>query len=182
MHKIDYNFNIILKLSNKIMPPRALEYTHSRPIIEQSIPIEMFDDICDTEDEYTDECCDKGTYIGIPVYDTLYHVNLLASRVSSKSFFDYDIEEVMEYLTDNNIVETNIESISPDIMQVHVDDSDAFTVVLKTHWLRLVQRKWKNVLQRRKNIMCNPNYILNREITGKSLTTLPSLRGMLSNL
>ena len=83
MHKIDYNFNIRLKLSNKIMPPRALEYTQSRIVIEQHI--EMFDDICDTEDEYTDEWCDKAMYIGIPVYDTQYHVNLLASRVSSIS-------------------------------------------------------------------------------------------------
>ena len=125
---------------------------------------------------------DRGTYIGIPIYDTQYDVNLLASRVSSKSFFDYDIEDVMDYLTDNNIIETNVEPISPDIMQVHVDDCEAFTVVLKTHWLRLVQRKWKNVLQHRKRIMRNPDYIRNREITGKSVTTLPSLRGMLSNL
>ena len=180
MHKIDYNFNITLKLSNKIMPPRALEYTQSRFIIEQSE--EMFDDICDREDECTDECRDNAMYIGIPVYDAQFDVNLLASRVSSKSFFDYDIEEVMDYLTDNNIVETNVEPISPDIMQVHIDESDAFTVVLKTHWLRLVQRKWKNVLQHRRRIMCNPNYIRNREITGKSLIPLPRLRGMLSNL
>jgi len=162
------------------MSPRALEYTPSCIVIEQSE--EMFDDICDIEDEYTDECCDKGTYIGIPVYDTQYDVNLLASRVSLKSFFDYDIEDVMDYLTDNNIIETNVEPILPDIMQVHVDDCEAFTVVLKTHWLRLVQRKWKNVLQHRKRIMRNPDYIRNREITGKSVTTLPSLRGMLSNL
>ena len=143
------------------MPPRALEYIQNPIIIEQSD--DLFDDIGDIEDEYTEDCCDKGTYIGITVYDMQYNVNLLASRISPKSFFTHDIEDVMEYLTDNNIIETNIEPTSPDIMKVHIDDKDAFTVVLKTHWLRLVQRKWKNVLQHRKRIMCNFNYIRNRK-------------------
>jgi len=162
------------------MPPRALENTHSLFSFESRETI--FDDIGDKEDDYTDECCDKGMYIGIPIYDTHYDVNLLASRVSTKSFFDYDIDEVMNYLSDNNIIETNTEPISPDIMQVNIDEYDVYTVVLKTHWIRLVQRKWKNVIQRRKNIMRHPTYIRNREIHGINTTMLPSLRGMLSNI
>ena len=162
------------------MPPRILENTHSLFSFESRETI--FDDIGDKEDDYTDECCDKGMYIGIPVYDTHYDVNLLASRVSSTSFFDYDIDEVMDYLTDNTIIKPDMISNSPDIMQVNIDDSRAFTVVLKTHWLRLVQRKWKNVIQRRKNIMRHPTYIRNREIHGINTTMLPSLRGMLSNI
>ena len=166
------------------MPPRALENTYSLLSFESREPI--FDDICDKEDEYTDECCDTGMYIGISIFDANSDANLLASRVSTKSFFDYDIDEVMDYLSDNNIIGIpphRCEShFSPDIMQVHINDSQAFTVVLKTHWLRIVQRKWKNVIQHRKNIMRHPNYIRIREIHGTNTTTLPSLRGMLSNL
>ena len=166
------------------MPPRALEYTQN-PISVESVE-DTYDDIGDKEDDYTDECCDKGIYIGIPIYDTHYDVNLLASRVSTKSFFDYDIDEVMNYLRDNNIMEIPPRRrevpFSPDIMQVHIDDSQVFTVVLKTHWLRLVQRKWKNVIGCRQNIMRHPNYIRNREIHGKGTIELPSLQGMLSNL
>ena len=158
------------------MPPRALENAPNY------ISYESIDDICDIEDECTDECCDKGMYIGVSTYDSQYDVNLLASRVSPKSFFHYDIDEVMDYLRNNNILETNTIPFSPDIMQIHIDNVQAFTVVLKTHWLRLVQRKWKNVIQRRKSIMSDPKYLRNREIHGKSTIELPSLQGMLSNV
>ena len=163
------------------MPPRALENTHFRFSFESRETI--FDDIGDKEDDYTDECCDKGMYIGIPIYDTHYDVNLLASRVSTKSFFDYDIDEVMDYLSDNNIIETNTEVQSHLILcKLILMILMYIQLLLKTHWLRLVQRKWKNVIQRRKNIMRHPTYIRNREIHGINTTMLPSLRGMLSNI
>ena len=60
--------------------------------------------------------------------------------------------------------------------------------ILKTHWLRLIQRKWKKIYINRKQtikLRCNPNSLKYREIHGKwpnNCVNYPSLRGMLSDL
>lgn len=41
---------------------------------------------------------------------------------------------------------------------------------IKTFWLKLIQRKWKKIYYNRNLLikkMCNPKYLLKREITGK---------------
>jgi hypothetical protein len=57
--------------------------------------------------------------------------------------------------------------------------------ILKTFWLRIIQRKWKKVFQDRKKVIqsrCNPKNIRYRSIHGKWNSQLPTIQGMLSNL
>jgi len=60
--------------------------------------------------------------------------------------------------------------------------------ILKTFWIKLIQRKWKNILKQRKNIIqkrYNINSIIYRELHGKwpiDCLIYPKLKGMLSNL
>lgn len=60
--------------------------------------------------------------------------------------------------------------------------------ILKTFWLRIIQRTWKNIFKKRQNIIklrTSPSSLRVREITGDwqlDLVTLPGLRGMLNNL
>ena len=60
--------------------------------------------------------------------------------------------------------------------------------ILKTHWLRLIQRKWKKIFKQRLNVMklrCNPKNQKYRNQHGfypKSCNDLPVLKGMLSDL
>jgi hypothetical protein len=60
--------------------------------------------------------------------------------------------------------------------------------IFKTFWLKIVQRKWKNVLKERDFIIktrCHPNSLKYREINGKwprECFYYPILKGMLSNL
>jgi hypothetical protein len=144
---------------------------------------ETYEDICEDEEvNSTEECCDGGMYIGIPVYDAQYDINLLASRVSPKTFFDYDMSEIMDYLVDSNVVQTTSVPCSPEIMQVHIDNFNAYHVIMKTHWLKLVQRKWKSVLLERKRMMRDFKFIRRRELRPNVSRKIPGLRGMMSNL
>jgi len=57
--------------------------------------------------------------------------------------------------------------------------------IIKTFWIRLIQRTWKNILKQRNIIIkkrCNPNSLRWREINGKwpkECNHFPGLKGML---
>jgi len=79
--------------------------------------------------------------------------------------------------------------INPDIIQViNITDSEGYVIyccIKKTFWLRIIQRTWKNVLKKRKELLQKRKSIYNlyyKEINGKwpdGCNIYPSLRGML---
>ena len=142
-----------------------------------------FDDIMEDEEFNAVEFIEAKRYIGISSYDKRHRVNLLAARISPKTFFQYPTSDVMNYLVNYSVIRSN-ESCkhSPEIMQLHIDEHDAYTVILKTHWIRLVQRKWRNVLRQRTQMLRNPQFIRNRELIGNHSTKVPGLYGMLNKL
>jgi hypothetical protein len=60
--------------------------------------------------------------------------------------------------------------------------------IIKTLWLKLIQRKWKKIFNERKLCLskrCNPNALKYKEIYGRwpnNCLIYPSLKGMLSDL
>jgi hypothetical protein len=49
----------------------------------------------------------------------------------------------------------------------HIEINNYYLAVIKTHWIRLVQRRWKNVFKQRKNAKKNLFNLRHREIYGK---------------
>jgi len=78
--------------------------------------------------------------------------------------------------------------IKPEIGEYIILPTQEAIAILKTFWLRIIQKKWKKVFQERKNTIrkrCNLSNLSIREIRGRwpnSCVNLPGLRGMLSNL
>lgn len=78
--------------------------------------------------------------------------------------------------------------IKPEIGQYIILPTLEAIAILKTVWLRIIQRTWKNVFKKRQNIIkhrSNPNALYWREITGKwepNIKNLPGLKGMLYKL
>ena len=59
-----------------------------------------------------------------------------------------------------------------------------FTVIKKTFWLKLIQRTWKKIYQKRRHLFAFRNmvdYIHQREL-GMKQGQIPTLHGMLSYL
>ena len=144
---------------------------------------DRFDDIMEDEEFNAVEFIEAKRYIGISSYDKKYRVNLLAARISPKTFFQYSTRDVMNFLVNYSVIRSN-ESCkhSPEIMQLHIDEHDAYTVILKTHWIRLVQRKWRNVLRQRTQMLRNPQFVRNRELIGNHSAKVPGLYGMMNKL
>ena len=78
--------------------------------------------------------------------------------------------------------------IKPEIGQYIILPTQEAIAILKTFWLRIIQKKWKKVFQERKNIIkqrCNLLNLSTRELRTNLINlykNLPGLKGMLSEL
>ena len=76
----------------------------------------------------------------------------------------------------------------PQIGETMILSGNEIVVILKTVWIRLVQRTWKNIYARRKEILrkrCETQAIHERERSGKwpsDCQEMPGIRGMLAGL
>lgn len=158
---------------------------------EDYVLFENWYDIVDTisldeEDYESIEKVNEKYYIGLPGFIKKFQEYILLSSISAKTFLNYNIGDVCNYLTDYSI--SYITNPSVQIMKLFISDQGVYNVVLKTHWLRLVQRRWKNIFKKRQQIInerSNIKNILLREINGKYnnyLDHFPSLNGMLNDL
>ena len=89
------------------------------------------------------------------------------------------------YKNYSNIVARNT-YIKPEIAECMYLETQECVAVLKTFWIRLIQRTWKNVMRRRTDVLqkrSNPHALYNRQITGNwpsECAIYPGLKGMLS--
>jgi hypothetical protein len=115
---------------------------------------------------------------------TQYRRWLLSTSVSAKSFFRHSYDNINDYLYYYGLV--RIPQHEVQIMQVDILPDETCTVIIKTHWLRLVQRHWKKTYCKRRNMVrrrMTPQMQKYSQIHGKypdCISRLPSLRGMLS--
>jgi hypothetical protein len=83
---------------------------------------------------------------------------------------------------------SNEHYIKPEIAECFYLKGDEYIAILKTFWIRIIQRCWRKTLEKRKKIIQlwkSPKNIFHKERTGKwpsDCSIYPSLRGMLANL
>jgi hypothetical protein len=126
---------------------------------------------------------DNHYYIGLAkriTQDTMIMVN----SVSANTFFTYSFLRIRDYLAKYSII--SIKNAKVHIMKLCVLPDETYSVILKTHWLRLVQRTWKKVYKERKRVIKGRRNIQNRfynETHGRypnGLNRVPSIHGMMS--
>jgi hypothetical protein len=109
---------------------------------------------------------------------------LLSTSVSANSFFRHSYDNINNYLYYYGLV--RIPQHEVQIMQVDRLADETCTVIIKTHWIRLVQRHWKKTYCKRRNMIrlrMTPQMQRYSQIHGKypyCISRLPALRGMLS--
>lgn len=133
--------------------------------------------------------------------------NLFYNYLTISRFKTFDIDEINEIAEFYNSHYGDIENkselspirnfqniisrenyIKPEIAKHIILASGHSICILKTFWLKIVQRCWKNIFNKRKDILqkrCQPSSLRFREINGRwpdSCANLPTLRGMLSSL
>jgi hypothetical protein len=82
----------------------------------------------------------------------------------------------------------NFNYIKPEITECIYLNTNHCIAIIKTIWLRLIQRKWKSICKERKlciSMRCRPNSLKYKEIYGKwpnNCLNYPGIKGMLSEL
>jgi len=110
-------------------------------------------------------------------------VLLMVNSVSANTFFMYSFPRIRDYLAKYSIL--NIQNAKVHIMKLCILQDETYSVILKTHWIRLVQRHWKKVFKERKWVIKGRRNIQNqfyKEVHGKypyGLNRLPSIHGMM---
>lgn len=143
----------------------------------------------DSEHFYTEKENNKY-YIGLcHNYFTLSytHYLLLSTSVSARTFFNHSYNSINNYLYYYGL--TRIPNHNIQIMQLKVNTFNGielYNVIIKTYWLRLIQRHWKKIYKQRLSIIkqrIKPDNQLYNSIHGTyplHISKLPSLHGMLS--
>jgi len=123
-------------------------------------------------------------YIGISKYIRRYDTILLVNSVSTNAFLRYSFNRIYSYLSKYSIV--HMQNARVHIMKLDILSDGTYSVILKTHWLRLIQRHWKKVFKERTLIIkkrCSIKNLLSREVHGHyatGLNRMPNINGMLN--
>jgi len=156
------------------------------PFLETQL-IDESQRIYEMEQQYLDSEKQTGKYyIGsaVLVRNRYYIMN---TSVTACTFMNFPIYSILFYLHEFSLfhfVKNRIE-----IMKLHIHPvTMEYIVVLKTFWLRIVQRTWRRILREREEVLrkrCSIQNIKHRSIYGRhqmGLNVLPGLYGMLQNL
>ena len=142
--------------------------------------------ICMDETEFMDsEKIEGKYYIGFSLLMNAKYI--LDTAITPKSFFKYRYECVIYYLDGYSLFPANRTRINRiqskiQIMQLFINPkTHAYNVVLKTFWLRIVQRTWKRIYRERQEMLrkrCALTNLRNFELRGRHLSILNSLPGL----
>lgn len=153
-------------------------------------------DVYDTDDDEIEEIYNADLdFIGTDKEDKKYYIGLcgltdsysmiLMNTVSSNVYLKYSHDKVLKYLIEYSLCYLYNPKIH--ILQLHIDPADnTYKVIIKTHWIRLIQRRWRNVLNERKRVIqirTKVSSIMNYQICGRhpyGANNFPRFRGMLS--
>ncbi len=120
-------------------------------------------------------------YIGSIFQERKYAI--LATSITPRTFFQFDIESVQRYLYDYSCNQTTKPTI--EIIQLQILPDLTYGCILKTHWLRMIQLHWQTAFAKRKQILEKRKTLESLryfELHGRymdGLHHLPSIRGLM---
>jgi len=148
---------------------------------------EIFEEMYSIDMDYIEgEKVNGGYYLGQYVYIPYGRELLMANSVSPTIFFNYPYKIVLDYLRYYNFLLYKSD-MKLHILQVCIQNN-TYYVVVKTFWIKIIQRRWRTIYRKRKSIIQQRMRIQSLEymkINGRypnGLNVLPKLYGMLRDL
>lgn len=146
-----------------------------------------FYEICEIEEHFADsEKCEGQYIIGLigGIINNKF-IDTFASGVTPSTFFRFSYISVLYYLVYSSIFYISGPK-KIDIIKIHINSDNVYVSIIKTYWLRLIQRHWKHAFRERNCVIKLrglPRNIFHFQCNGRhpnGLNHLPGLRGLLS--
>jgi hypothetical protein len=141
------------------------------------------DEIADLEDTIPyQECMPDQYYIGTFKYLEMQDILLFAKKIHISTFYKYSKQQLSEYLYWYSGIYI-CDKPHLEILQVKIDSHGVYSCIIKTFWLRIIQRRWKSAFHAEKKYI-NRNILSileKRQRTGKPIFKT-KLQGLLSHL
>ena len=127
---------------------------------------------------------DNTYYITVP-----YRINdnyLKDLHISSRGFFNNSLNSVKKYIREYTVSAEIPDSAPLEIVKTsYIYLPNGFTmanIIIKTFWIKIVQRRWRKVFQKRKEVFQTiRTAIINREYRSDRFI-IPKLRGCLADM
>lgn len=134
------------------------------PVDDDDSTYDTEDEVCDQIEDYEDydedECIDNKYYIGsyfLMKEDNLSNdVLLLAKKIRLNTFYQFNIYDISTYIHICSGFQFK-KKPNIDIMKLIMHDQmcggaiyGLYTVVIKTFWIKIIQRTWKKIMKQKK--------------------------------
>ena len=119
------------------------------PLYDEIFDFDHIDE--DEDDDIGEQLIDNQYYIGLPVLEThnVYSYEdylLFASSVKINTFYKFPYHDIVKYLNSYRCIGP-YKMIQPEVMKMKFVKSEynwpVYTVIIKTFWIKLIQRTWK---------------------------------------
>jgi hypothetical protein len=158
------------------------EYEDEDDDIEEIEAILDYEDLNDSDNM---RMIDKKYYIGCYTYEKYENILLFVRKIHINTFFQFPNNMISQYFFWYSGIYLG-KNPSIEILQLHKLPDRTYTAVIKTFWIKIIQRTWKKIykqLQEYISYRRKWSTIRNLEIGQKTNGHIrcPSLRGMLAN-
>jgi hypothetical protein len=124
---------------------------------------------------------DNTYYLTIPYLNENNYLKDL--HISSRGFFNHSLQSVQNYIREYTVSSKIPDKSSFEIVKTsYIQLPGGFTlanVIIKTFWLRIVQRRWRNVIRKRNQMIFR--VVKDREY-GMRRQQIPTLRGCMADM
>lgn len=158
------------------------------PLYDEIFDFDYLDE--DEDEDIGERLIDNQYYIGLPVLErrNVYFDEdylLFASSVKINTFYKFPYQDIVKYLNSYRCIGP-YKMIQPEVMKMKFVKSEqnwpVYTVIIKTFWIKLIQRTWKRIYQNyKRQLKENSTQWLKKREIGKKIP-FPSINGMLSYL
>ncbi len=113
---------------------------------------------------------------------------LIHTSISPRFLLKYKFETISFFLENMEYMEQHYNSLykNIEIFKTAPDYVETGSIILKTYWLKIIQRVWKKIYKKRiewQKKSIHPIALRHREINGRNMYgRAPTIRGMLSHL
>lgn len=126
---------------------------------------------------------DKKYYIGCYIYQPEYNILLFVRKIHLNTFYQFSSSMISEYFYWYSMILLG-KKPKVEIMQLVKLPDDTYSAVIKTFWIKIIQRTWKKTyreLQQYISYRKKQSTLRNSEFGVRIRHSPPGLRGLLAN-